>query len=481
MGLNHNMDDSDPMRITKKFAGASCIGKRVFMPVELTPENAEETARSRRDLEEMARKFHIRLESMRPGGGGSSSGRSNSGSSSKGASSSHSSPKTRKSSASAAGTGGGGGAACGTAKASQGGGGARRGEIVAPSLSGAGVEEDGDGGARRERSPSPGAHGPHSACDDSAPHPEGSPSRRPASSWEERDDADGEGYGQYDPMDQSLDSDASSSSSRATGYPGRVQQPPPGGGGGGGGYGGAAAAASAEYGMHGDRRDHVMGYDRCQWEERLSGVDGAVGGGGVERGGGRDGGVQEDVKTRYGGQHQQPDRQAQSQQHGHDGFFGNHGGARRAYNFQLGSSPTTGGDADAVEREGEEGETSTGAGSGRMSPRPPSPRMGGWARPSPPGSLGPVGGAPRKLPPSALSATVIRDGAGGGSGARSPTWPLPKVIPEGSEISDHDAGGLLIGFFQKVHEKAQTAADELGEVRSGTYPFAFMCGVAVRY
>ncbi|CAM9244045.1 unnamed protein product, partial [Sphacelaria rigidula] len=268
----------DPMRITKKFAGASCIGKRVFMPIELTPENVEETARSRRDLEEMARKFHIRLESMRPGGGGGNSGRSNSGSSSKGASSSNSSPKTRKSSASVAGTGGGGGAACGTAKASQGGGGARRGEIVAPSLSGAGAEGDGEGGVRRERSPSPGAHGPHSACDDSAPHPEGSPSRRQASSWEERDDADGEGYGHYDPMDQSLDSDASSSSSRATGYPGRVQQPPPGGGGGGGGYGGAAvAAATAEYSMHGDRRDHVMGYDRCQWDERLSGVDGAVG------------------------------------------------------------------------------------------------------------------------------------------------------------------------------------------------------------
>ncbi|CAM9439204.1 unnamed protein product, partial [Hapterophycus canaliculatus] len=55
----------DPMRITKKFAGASCIGKRVFMPVERTPENLIETHRSRRELEEMARKFHIRLESMR--------------------------------------------------------------------------------------------------------------------------------------------------------------------------------------------------------------------------------------------------------------------------------------------------------------------------------------------------------------------------------------------------------------------------------
>ncbi|CAM9684124.1 unnamed protein product, partial [Ectocarpus sp. 13 AM-2016] len=54
----------DPMRITKKFAGASCIGKRVFMPVERTPENLIETHRSRRELEEMARKFHIRLESM---------------------------------------------------------------------------------------------------------------------------------------------------------------------------------------------------------------------------------------------------------------------------------------------------------------------------------------------------------------------------------------------------------------------------------
>lgn len=53
---------------------------------------------------------------------------------------------------------------------------------------------------------------------------------------------------------------------------------------------------------------------------------------------------------------------------------------------------------------------------------------------------------------------------GGGSGARSPTWPLPRVIPEGAEISDHDAGGLLLGFFRSVHEKVETAASELEEV-----------------
>ncbi|CAM9948628.1 unnamed protein product, partial [Ectocarpus sp. 13 AM-2016] len=84
-----------------------------------------------------------------------------------------------------------------------------------------------------------------------------------------------------------------------------------------------------------------------------------------------------------------------------------------------------------------------------------SPSGAGFAAPSPTG-------APRTLPPAALAAAaVVREGSG--SGARSPTWPLPRVIPEGSEISDQDAGGLLIDFFKSVHDKVKTASDELGE------------------
>ncbi|CAM9736477.1 unnamed protein product, partial [Pylaiella littoralis] len=94
----------------------------------------------------------------------------------------------------------------------------------------------GGGGARLSRSPSPGAHGPHSACDDSAPHPEGSPGQR--SSWEREED----GYGHYDPMDQSpsgADTDGDSNESSPHAAPYSVGSG--GGGGGGGGYYGGGA------------------------------------------------------------------------------------------------------------------------------------------------------------------------------------------------------------------------------------------------
>lgn len=468
------------MRITKKFAGASCIGKRVFMPVERTPENLIETNRSRRDLEEMARKFHIRLESMRPGAGG----RSGPSSSGKG-SLVQSSPKTRRSTSQAAGgagagAGGGGG---GATLAASGGAGVVSPRSIAGSAEGMINVGDGDGGdsgdsrgdsrgvAGREgggrtasRSPSPGAHGPHSACDDSAPHPEGSPSHR--SSWE-RDD--GEGYGQYDPMDQSpsVDSDASScSSSRAPGYStsGGVRL---GAGGGlsgvvGGGYGAAAAAAAAAgYGAPGGASGHMLGYAKCRCEGCLAGGSGGGGGGKGHAGFGG--------HTHMHHQQQQP----QGQQQGQDTFHRH--GARRPYNFQFtgsgggGGGSSSGGDADVGDVGGgeEEGGSGGGGGGGQASPMSTgSARVGAWGgRASPAGAFGGALGEPRTLPPAALAATVIREGGGGGSGARSPTWPLPRVIPEGSEISDHDAGGLLLGFFRSVHEKVATAADELEEVR----------------
>ncbi|KAG5179151.1 hypothetical protein JKP88DRAFT_247567 [Tribonema minus] len=41
----------DPMRITKKFAGAACIGKRVFAPCEKTPDNMAMVTASKRDCD----------------------------------------------------------------------------------------------------------------------------------------------------------------------------------------------------------------------------------------------------------------------------------------------------------------------------------------------------------------------------------------------------------------------------------------------
>lgn len=425
------------MRITKKFAGASCIGKRVFMPIERTPDNLIETHRSRRDLEEMARKFHIRLESMRPG-----AGRANSGSSSKSGSGSvhQSSPKTRRSTTHGVGTNAGGASAVAPTGSSTDGssGGARRGGSempTAPRALGGAVSGGGSSvGRGSSRSPSPGAHGPHSACDDSAPHPEGSPGRR--SSWER----DEEGYGHYDSMDQSPMGDESEESS-GTPPNAALYRSADGGGSAGGAY------ISADGGRSYRGEGHIPGYSGCQ------------GAGYHARG--------EETHAVYDGDARgQQHRQAQHQLGaGADGFH-RHGG-RRSYNFQFGSA----GDTDESGNSHNDDSTEGGGGdAGRTSPMSTgvSSRVGVWGGlGSPSGSgLGASTGAPRTLPPAALAAaTLIREGTG--SGARSPTWPLPRVIPEGSEMSDQDAGGLLIGFFRSVHEKVQTASEELGEVRVG--------------
>jgi hypothetical protein len=46
-----------PQRITKKYAGEHCIGKRVFQPCERSPENMAEAARVQRELEMLERAF----------------------------------------------------------------------------------------------------------------------------------------------------------------------------------------------------------------------------------------------------------------------------------------------------------------------------------------------------------------------------------------------------------------------------------------
>jgi len=52
----------DPMRITKKFTGEACIGKRVFHPAVRTSANADLIVKAQAELEELERKWRKRLE-----------------------------------------------------------------------------------------------------------------------------------------------------------------------------------------------------------------------------------------------------------------------------------------------------------------------------------------------------------------------------------------------------------------------------------
>lgn len=56
-----------PQRITKKFAGAACIGKRVFQPCDPTPDNIERRRRAQAELEILRKEF---LRTTTPGAGG---------------------------------------------------------------------------------------------------------------------------------------------------------------------------------------------------------------------------------------------------------------------------------------------------------------------------------------------------------------------------------------------------------------------------
>ena len=47
----------DPMRITKKFAGAACIGKRVFQPCDPSPDNMERRRQAQAELEILRKEF----------------------------------------------------------------------------------------------------------------------------------------------------------------------------------------------------------------------------------------------------------------------------------------------------------------------------------------------------------------------------------------------------------------------------------------
>ena len=469
------------------------------MPAERTPENLVETHRSRLDLEEMARKFHNRLETMRPGAGGSgrSSGSgigSSGGGSSRGAGVLGSTPaaKARRSPA----RGSGAVAGCGgTGASSSMGGGARRGESSAGSgakpsagRGGGGAGDSGGSGACSSRSPSPGAHGPHSACDDSAPHPEGSPGRR-SRSWERDEEG---GYGQYDSMDQSPSGADSDDSERHCGGGGGIigSAPFAGDSGRGGSYGGHSHAEGQS------NRGHSAGYSRCSYDACLVGGRGdgdqetndygrsSSSGSSSSSGGGSSG--------RRIGQHIINNTL--------DGFHRH--GARRSYNFHTASTvsgrghgvATTEDHSDDQQQQRQHSHRDEGDGAAaavavtlaaRLSPMAVGGTRGeSWggqgssSTSSLTGSVTGSSGQPRTLPPAALSSgTGNREGpGGGGSGARSPTWPLPRAIPEGAEMSDQDAGGLLIGFFRSVQEKAQTASDELEEVRSnGAVQLALYC------
>ena len=53
------------MRITKKFTGASCIGKRVFHPLELTSENEATIKQARATLQDLERQWLAKLEEQK--------------------------------------------------------------------------------------------------------------------------------------------------------------------------------------------------------------------------------------------------------------------------------------------------------------------------------------------------------------------------------------------------------------------------------
>jgi len=52
----------DPMRITKKFTGSDCLGKRVYQPRKVTNMAAQEMDVARQDLEHLERRFLLRLQ-----------------------------------------------------------------------------------------------------------------------------------------------------------------------------------------------------------------------------------------------------------------------------------------------------------------------------------------------------------------------------------------------------------------------------------
>jgi len=52
----------DPMRITKKFTGSDCLGKRVYQPRNLSGISPEEIQQARQDLEHLEKRFLLRLQ-----------------------------------------------------------------------------------------------------------------------------------------------------------------------------------------------------------------------------------------------------------------------------------------------------------------------------------------------------------------------------------------------------------------------------------
>ncbi|KAG5192101.1 hypothetical protein JKP88DRAFT_173844, partial [Tribonema minus] len=55
----------DPMRITKKFTGSACLGKRVYHSCERTPATKAEIQESKEDLANLEQRFLSQLERRR--------------------------------------------------------------------------------------------------------------------------------------------------------------------------------------------------------------------------------------------------------------------------------------------------------------------------------------------------------------------------------------------------------------------------------
>lgn len=55
----------DPMRITKKFTGDACIGKRVFHPAVRSPSNSAAIDKAQNELEELERRWRVRMSMQR--------------------------------------------------------------------------------------------------------------------------------------------------------------------------------------------------------------------------------------------------------------------------------------------------------------------------------------------------------------------------------------------------------------------------------